>query len=319
MEDSNTTQFCEALTLPEVSNTHDPSLPRYLITLQGPMPGTMIPLEPGRLAVGRGEENDVILPEPGVSRRHASVRIDESGNVWLTDLRSTNGTFRNGHRLPAHDSVRLLDGDRIRLGREVVLKFACPVPEEEQFQRTMFERVVRDPLTGLYNRSYFLDQIQLLAQRAPLRRLGLAVIMIDVDHFKAVNDSLGHDAGDTVLREIAARIRRFARSDDLIARYGGEEFAVALPVSAASAAFGRADHIRRGIAARPIRCEDETLHVTASLGIAFAPADSIRGINRLISSADRSLYKAKRAGRNRVDPGNPMEFVADLPLTTVED
>ena len=136
----------------------------------------------------------------------------------------------------------------------------------------MFERTVRDTLTGLYNRSYFLDQLRVLAAARRASGLGLAVLMLDIDHFKSINDTLGHDGGDAVLREVAGVIRQSTRSEDLVARYGGEEFAVALPVAAPTMAPERAERIRRALArpdapVRPAR----SLRVTASLGLAFAP------------------------------------------------
>ena len=123
---------------------------------------------------------------------------------------------------------------------------------DERFQRDMFERTVRDTLTGLYNRAYFLNQIGVLAERSAVHGIGMAALMIDIDHFKRINDRYGHVAGDEVLREVAAAIRESTRSEDLVARYGGEEFVVALPVSVASLATERAERIRRELAERSI-------------------------------------------------------------------
>ena len=141
-----------------------------------------------------------------------------------------------------------------------MLKFVRLDPCEEQFQREMFERTVRDALTGLYNRAYFLNQVGPLAEYNAVRGLGLAVLMLDIDHFKRINDRFGHDAGDLVLREVAGVLRESTRSEDLVARYGGEEFVVALPVAAPDQATERAERIRRALAERRIvaggiRCE----------------------------------------------------------------
>ena len=300
MDDRFATLFSEAQ--PGVGGDPEPesSPARYLILLSGGIPGTMIPVTSGELDLGRSEENGVALPDPSVSRRHASIETDEGGQVWLTDQGSTNGTFRNGRRLEAFEAVRIHDGDRLRLGTRVVLKFACPDPEEEEFQRSMFERTVRDLLTGLYNRSYFLDQVRALASRSSANGLGLALLMIDIDHFKDVNDRLGHDAGDAVLRGVASLIRQATRSEDLVARYGGEEFAVALPVATAEMALARAEHLRETLAGTPLRFADCRLRVTASIGVAFQPRGESRDCEALITTADHALYRAKNSGRNRV-------------------
>ena len=311
MDDRYATQLSDAQAGLGSEPELDPSQTRYLIILSGGIPGTMIPLSPGMLWLGRSEENGISLPEPSVSRRHAGLRIDETGVAWLIDQGSTNGTYRNGHRLPPYDAVRIHDGDRIRIGTRVVLKFTCPDFEEEQFQKAMFERTVRDSLTGLYNRSYFLDQIRPLASRAASRGLGLAVLMLDVDHFKSINDRLGHDGGDLVLQEVARLIRQATRSEDLVARYGGEEFAIALPASSSEMATDRAERIRSTISHAPMLVDDRSIRVTASLGVAYSPPILTRNLDCLITAADRSLYLAKNGGRNRVACG--LDALLDTP------
>jgi diguanylate cyclase (GGDEF)-like protein len=164
----------------------------------------------------------------------------------------------------------------------------------------MFERTVRDSLTGLYNRIYFLSQVGPLADRNAVKGMGLAVIMLDVDHFKRVNDQYGHPIGDAVLREVANVLRQSLRSDDLIARYGGEEFVAALPVATPDQAAERAERIRASLADRRIHVAGTRLRVTASLGLAFGSPTRPKTAAALISSADQGLYQAKNAGRNRV-------------------
>src|SRR5262249_48923502 len=155
----------------------------------------------------------------------------------------------------------------------------------ERFQRDLFERSVRDTLTGLYNRAYFLGQVGVLADRHAAREIGLAILMLDIDHFKCVNDGYGHVAGDDVLREAAAVIRESTRAEDLVARYGGEEFVIALPVSIQELAIQRAEIIRRELATRRISAGDDEIQVTASVGLAFAPPGRSRNATALIISA----------------------------------
>ncbi|MBY0394883.1 MAG: GGDEF domain-containing protein, partial [Thermoleophilia bacterium] len=167
----------------------------------------MIRLNGDGTRVGRGSDADLRIHDLAVSRRHAALSVDQREGTWLTDLGSTNGTLRNGRRLAPHTPTRLVDGDRIQFGTGYVAKFVALDPNDERFQRELFERSVRDPLTGLYNRAYFRDQVAPTANLAEARGLGLAVILLDIDHFKRVNDTYGHDAGDLVLREVAQVLR----------------------------------------------------------------------------------------------------------------
>ena len=320
MDEKGATIICGTVASRESSSVSPCPKPRpmYLIVVSGGIPGAMIALSPGSTRIGRSRENGVVLPDPSVSRRHATIVTDSSGDVWITDLASTNGTCLNGAPLDPHSSQRLHDGDRLQLGGALVVKFVRLDPCDEQFQRELFERSVRDPLTGLYNRAFFTEQIAAMAELGASRGLGLAVLMLDIDHFKSVNDTHGHDAGDAVLRKVAAVLRESTRSEDLVARYGGEEFIAALPVAAPDHAMARAERIRANLSARRITLAPETplpaptLRVTASLGLAFAHTGRACAPAALITAADQCLYHAKNSGRNRVvfrvDPTCPSDF-----------
>jgi two-component system cell cycle response regulator len=160
------------------------------------------------------------------------------------------------------------------------------------------EMAVTDPLTGLRNRRYVRRHLE-----GVLRNSGAAVLLLDVDHFKAVNDTHGHAAGDVVLREIAERVRGHLRSADVVARYGGEEFMVVM--SGATAEDGRlvAERLRGAIAQQPVAVEGQVLSVTASVGVAGGPAGTVA--DELVAAADAALYRAKKAGRNRVEIAPP--------------
>jgi diguanylate cyclase (GGDEF)-like protein len=312
MDDRGATQVFDAILNPL---DDDDDAARYLIVLCGGIPGAMLPLATGPNWIGRATDNSLQFPEQSISRHHALIRLSPDGLITLTDLGSTNGTFLNGQRIDSDVPVPLADGDRMRIGSVVVVKYLRPDPYEERFQKEMFERTVRDALTGLYNRSYFLDQLSPLAKNVAENGLGLAIMMLDIDHFKEINDTFGHATGDAVLREVADVLRQSARSDDLIARFGGEEFILALPVSTPRRALERAERIRRSLACRRFRTEDEGVVVTASIGVAFADPGRPRTSASLISTADLYLYRAKESGRNRVvgDPKpNDESHVGDL-------
>jgi diguanylate cyclase (GGDEF)-like protein len=292
-----------------VDRPENPSLLHYLIVVRGGIPGTMLRLSQSTSSLGRGPDCTFQIHENSVSRRHALLSTDASGFAWITDMGSTNGTLVDGQRIPAQTPWRIRDGSRIQLGSSVLLKFLKLDACDEGFQREMYERTVRDGLTGLYNRSYFLNQIGPLAEQNAMQELGLAVIMVDLDHFKRINDTYGHDFGDHVLREAATVLRESTRSEDLVARYGGEEFVVALPTATLHQAAERAERIRAQIAGRHLEADGIRVRVTASLGLSYVSARGGKTIASLISSADQALYDAKRTGRNRValarssDPG----------------
>ena len=272
----------------------------YLIIVRGGIPGTMLRLSHGTTSLGRSAENTFQLHDSTVSRRHALVSIDTEGVTAVTDLGSTNGTFVDGKRCPHQVETQISDGSRIQLGSSVLLKFLKLDPCDEGFQREMYERTVRDNLTGLYNRGYFLSQIGPLADLNAVREMGLAVILVDIDHFKQINDTLGHDVGDQVLRDIATVLRESTRAEDLVARYGGEEFVIALPSATLEQAAERAERIRASLANCRMDFFHPAIRVTASLGLSFGPAGRARNTAALISEADRALYEAKNQGRNRV-------------------
>jgi two-component system cell cycle response regulator len=299
MDKNSSTQVYQIPRIADLDD-HTGQLRHYLIVLRGPAMGAMIRLNGGCVTVGRSPESLLQFGDPSISRHHATLTTD-GGRVKLVDLGSTNGTLLNGKRIGPIEMIELSDGDRLQLGTSTLLKFARPDALEEKFCRELFDRSVRDPLTGLYNRGFFVDEVQSLYDRAATTGLGLCLILLDIDHFKRVNDLHGHDAGDAALREVAAVLRQATRPDDLVARYGGEEFVLALPVGGADSAIERAEHLRKMVAARRIRLANgETLTLTASLGLAYASPDIPFDSQGLISLADRALYHAKQNGRNRV-------------------
>ncbi len=300
MDAKANTQICLSLSPMSDDDTEVPSSSVFLIVVNGGIPGTMLRVDSVGTTVGRSAESSHQILDATVSRRHAMFLVDAKGGVHVTDLGSTNGTYVEGDRLTPGTPRRLADGERVQLGRTVVVKVVHLDPNDEKFHRELYERTVRDPLTALYNRSYFLAQLASVANRATSGGMGLAVMMLDVDHFKQVNDQYGHVSGDQVLREIAEVLRESTRAEDLVARYGGEEFVAALPVRAPDIAAERAERIRQNIANRQVALADTLLHVTASLGLVYTPPGVRRSDSQLIMMADQALYEAKSEGRDRV-------------------
>lgn len=164
--------------------------------------------------------------------------------------------------------------------------------------RQVQESAIHDGLTALLTRRHFRERLEEEVTRAIRRKTTLAFLMIDLDHFKGVNDSFGHLVGDVVLREVASLIQQSVREIDLVGRFGGEEFGVALPETDQTRALQVADRIRQGIGSALIRAYDEEVSVTVSIGVAVFPTNAGTA-EQLIEKADQAMYQAKTAGRNR--------------------
>lgn len=156
-----------------------------------------------------------------------------------------------------------------------------------------------DGLTGVHNHRHFQERLREEFRRAQRYDDALSLILLDLDHFKSVNDQYGHTAGDGVLREVAAALQRGVRETDLVARYGGEEFAVLLPRTHLTGALTVAERVRRELRALRLGVE-ETLRVTASLGVSSFPHRTVLTPEQLLLTADEALYRAKHEGRDRI-------------------
>ena len=163
---------------------------------------------------------------------------------------------------------------------------------------------LRDGLTGLLNRAYFEERLELELERMARQRRPLSLAILDLDLFKPVNDTFGHPAGDAVLRAAAERIRRHVRRTDLVAPVGGDEFAVVLPETSSEDAAAKVEEICRAIRSTPIDVGGTTRVVTCSAGVANAGADGLTA-DTLFASADGRLFAEKRAGRDRVVSTGP--------------
>jgi two-component system, cell cycle response regulator len=268
-----------------------------LLCLRGPFVGQVFSLGSDPSTVGREQGSRVWLPDSGVSRQHA--RVDQAaGGYVITDLGSANGTFVNGERVVA--PTLLADGDLLQLGGAVALRYQLTDADGERVLVGLYEASVRDPLTGAFNREYLHER--LLAEVAFARRHGteLSVVMFDLDHFKRVNDTFGHPAGDAVLSAVSATVRAGIRLEDVLARYGGEEFLVVLRAVPLAGAAALAERLRLRVAELRIATATGPVSVTASFGCAALSCCSQANAVELVGIADRRLFAAKHLGRNRV-------------------
>lgn len=265
-----------------------------LVVIRGAELGVRADLGDVDLVIGRAPGCGFRLDDPGVSRQHC--RIWRDGAAWrLRDLGSTNRTYVNGAVV---DEVELREGDRIGVG-DTVFKFVRAGSVEERYHRELYERASVDALTGLYNRRKFRELLEQALLRTLERGTPLALVFVDLDHFKRINDSHGHQCGDAVLCAVADIIRGQLREGDAAGRLGGEEFAVFLPDTPIAAAVEWAEALRGAVAGARHRVGALEIAVTASLGVAaWSPEQPTSA--ELMRAADEQLYAAKAAGRDRV-------------------
>lgn len=256
--------------------------------------------------LGRSEDCTHVFPDVSVSGVHARLAVWQ-GAYALADAGSTNGTFVNGERLVAPRALQ--NGDVIRLGPRVTLRFQLMADDEREALGRMYQAAVYDRLTQLYNRNHVEDRLDAELAFALRHRTELSVALVDIDHFKLVNDTHGHPAGDAVLKSVANTLLQAVRTEDLVARYGGEEFIVIMRGIPLASAITAAERIRHtlGAASVPwVAPDDESgqpqpsaLQVTASVGVASLADSPDKDKAGLLKCADRRLYRAKTEGRNR--------------------
>lgn len=268
----------------------------YLVVLAGVSRGEMFKLESARSIIGRSPNAQVRLSDDGVSRDHAVVVL-AGDKVILEDLGSTNGTFCNGVRVTTRE---LTDGDKIMIGSTTILKFTYHDQLDEAFQQQMYESALRDGLTKVFNRKHFNDLLAKEFAYASRHGAPLALLFADLDYFKKVNDTHGHPAGDYVLAEVSGVLAGAIRAEDVLARFGGEEFCVLCRGTERTGAVDLGERLRKEIADRRYIYGGKIIPVTISVGIALMPDPSMTQPSALLASADKALYEAKRAGRNRV-------------------
>ncbi|MFZ5897009.1 MAG: diguanylate cyclase [Myxococcota bacterium] len=273
-----------------------------LFVVQGREQGKVINLRSGAVLVGRERSAQISLEDDAVSRQHARICI-EDGSAHVEDLASLNGTFVNEQRI--HEKTRIENGDQLRFGHNTIVKFWILDSLEQNALETLFELTSRDPLTRLYNRRYFEERLRSELSFARRHDVPLAVLLVDIDHFKRVNDEFGHPTGDQVLKLVASSMLAVTRPEDVLARYGGEEFILLARNTARSNAIALAERVRRAVQA--CRLPEASLQITLSAGVAFArPGAFPASAEALVAAADAALYEAKESGRDRVCVANDL-------------
>jgi diguanylate cyclase (GGDEF)-like protein len=243
--------------------------------------------------VGRDPDTDIMVDHAAISRRHARL-FEKDGGIWVEDLGSTNGTQVNDAQIDGPRQLR--NGDQLRFGGSI-FKFIEGGNVEALYHEEIYRLMITDGLTGVATQRAFLEFLDREMLRAKRHARPLSLVMLDIDHFKEVNDTHGHLAGDYVLRGVAATVGAEVRGDELFARYGGEEFAVVLPETVLEDAAQFCERVRAKVEQQTFIWKEQTLQVTISTGGTVTTADEDQAA--LVARADACLYEAKRSGRNR--------------------
>lgn len=291
---ADNTQF----TVPEAPAAEPDSEKRpCLIMIRGDFIGQVYELNKDVNMLGRGEDMDLVISDISISRRHAMI-VNRVDGFHVSDLSSTNGSFVN--KVEVNTPTPLREGDKVSLGN-VVFKFTYQDEDDTNYHMMLRNMAIKDGLTRIFNRRYFMEVLEKEFDYNRRNRTGLGIILFDIDHFKEVNDTHGHPAGDFILKNIASLVDQVARGYDVFARFGGEEFVVMMRSGTLESAVVLAERIRASIENNVFEYTDAPLQITISLGVAFWSGDDrFLSSEELVRAADDQLYKAKHAGRNCV-------------------
>jgi len=269
-----------------------------LTLITGLNAGQVFPLEGTDVVIGRSREAQVRIDDVGISRQHSRIVQNIDGRFIVEDMESTNGTFVGGRRV---NRCELESGDHVQIGPNVVLKFALIDENEERLAKQLYESSTRDPLTRAFNRKYFVERLQSEVAYANRHRSKLSVLLFDLDHFKTINDTFGHLAGDEVLRTVSHVVMKLIRAEDVFSRYGGEEFVILVRGIDPQNLLLFGERVRRTIEKLVVVWESKTLKASVSVGVSSLAECGDRATGEaMLLLADERLYRAKSAGRNRV-------------------
>ncbi len=265
-----------------------------LVVIYGADLGKKYNLDAATLVLGRSSKSDVQIDQESVSRAHSKI-VNTGKSIRIRDLGSTNGTYVNDELI---EERVLGDGDLIKIGR-TIFKFLSGGNIERAYHEEIYRLTTIDGLTQIYNKRYFLENLEREIARSNRYRRELSLAMFDIDNFKKINDTYGHLAGDSVLKALASTIKAKIRREDLFARYGGEEFSIVLPEIDGYNAHQLAEKIRKIVETTEFVFEAAKIPVTISMGVATLDPEATDSAT-LIKRADERLYEAKNAGRNCV-------------------
>ncbi len=267
-----------------------------LVMIKGDFIGQVYELKQDVTMIGRSDDVDLVVSDTSISRRHAMI-VRRANGFFLSDLGSTNGSFVNKEAVMRPEALN--EGDKVILGG-VVFKFTYQDEDDTEYHTMLRNMAIKDGLTRVYNKRYFTEVLEKECEYNRRNQVGLCVVLFDIDHFKQINDTWGHPAGDYILKNLAALIESEARGYDVFARFGGEEFVFLLRGATLASAVALAERVRFEIEQHVFVYDEVDLKITVSLGVSYWDGESPMEGETLVEHADRRLYEAKDGGRNRV-------------------
>ncbi|HEX7499312.1 MAG TPA: GGDEF domain-containing protein, partial [Polyangia bacterium] len=244
---------------------HPPTKEACLVVIYGPELGRKYSLESPAMTLGRSNKCDIQIDQESVSRAHSKI-VNAGRSVRIRDLGSTNGTYVNDELV---EERTLVDGDFIKIGR-TIFKFLSGGNIERAYHEEIYRLTTVDGLTQIFNKRYFSEALTREIARATRYRRELSLVMFDLDHFKEVNDTLGHHIGDQVIQATANRLSTALGASAMVSRLGGDEFAVLVPGVDPNAVLTVA-HVALTALAAPLTADGVRIDVGASIGVAVAP------------------------------------------------
>ena len=300
MKESQNINLSKTLTFDDEATVLSEDRDPYLVIYIGNDSGCRHRLNSGFMSIGRSTEADIRIEDDRISRIHCVVEVMDH-TITIEDKGSTNGTYVDARKI---SRARLLPGIPLQLGHSI-MKIEYKTEAEIRSERKLLQRASLDALTGIFNRHHFTKLALMEMSYAIRHKLPIGVVLMDIDNFKQVNDTHGHQSGDLVLAQLANTIIENKRTEDLFGRYGGDEFII-LPRGETSkeSMQVQCERIRKAIEGFEFCFEDRCIRITVSLGFHLTKAgngDAETMLLDLIREADQALYFAKEKGRNRTE------------------
>jgi two-component system, cell cycle response regulator len=268
-----------------------------LLQYDGGAAGKRFILTGNQVLIGRRADRvQVWIDDASVSREHCRIDFQNS-KAYVTDLGSLNHSFINDQMVT--QSAEMTHGDMLRVGNVRLRYYSHGSADQLLFDR-IYRMAVQDRMLEVFRKDYLLEKLEEDFRVARSQNVELSMLIFDLDKFKGINDTYGHDAGDYVLKEVCNLIKPMVRGEDTFARFGGEEFCIVLPKMTIDEAFQFAESVRQNIAASVFDYEGTIIPVTISIGVASVADPMIASPVDFIKAADQGVYKSKHNGRNRV-------------------
>ena len=295
-EGKKTTTFV-TVAVASIAEEEYPIVGATLTVLTGGESGRLLFIGEDGAILGRGKSARFSFPEESISRQHVRLKLLD-GRFWATDQGSLNGTYVDGKKIA--ESAILPNSCRIQIATHTVMQFQAVDELGAAAVRKLSRTITTDPLTGTGNRYHLQQRLDQEVHYAQRRQVALGALLLDLDHFKHINDQCGHLAGDRVLKTVGELLLLSVRTEDAVFRFGGEEFCVLVRDTDEEGMLVLAERIRTAVERSRVTYKEFDIQVTISIGAAILSESETGDDEMLLLRADKALYEAKDKGRNRV-------------------